>query len=80
MISEAVYFVVIFKIKSLLYSELLQGSLARIHVSGKPLIVFLDQKVFDSQAALLASLFLLVRASRLFRHVTKIGVYSCTNI
>jgi hypothetical protein len=29
---------------------------------------------------LLASLFLLVRASRLFRHVAKIGVYSCTNI
>ena len=45
------------------------------HVSGKLLIVFLDQKVFDSQAALLPSLFslfLLVRASRLFRHVAQI--------
>ena len=70
--------------KILLYSELLQRSLATSHVFGKPIILFLDQKLFPSHgenhAALLASLFLLVRTPPLFRHVAENSVYLCTSI
>jgi len=69
-ISEAVDFLVIFEIEILPNAELLQSNFASNHVFRKPFIVFLDEKFLIFSAAALASLFLLVPASPLFRHVS----------
>ena len=78
MISKAVCSSVIIETEFQLYSELVQGRLASGHIFGRPLVVFLDEELFVSLAALLASLFPLVRASPFLRHATKIAVYMCT--
>ena len=77
-VSKAVCSSVIIETEFQLYSELVQGRLASGHIFGRPLVVFLDEELFVSLAALLASLFHLVRASPFLRHATKIAVYKCT--
>ncbi len=79
-ISEAVDFHVIFEIEILPNAKLLQSDLASNHVFRKPFIVFLDEKFLVFSAAALASLFLLVSTSPLFRHVAENSVCTCVQI